>query len=532
MKINIHTTIQPISDTTAYVVSCDRLDLLEITINSFLKTRDYETKMVIVDDSAREGVFEELVKKYGKLADIICFPENRGLWWSMDFMVSYCSTKYIFYLEEDWKLQNSRYLTRSKKILENYRDIGIVDISGRTFEWEGINSYWKKLIDNEFYYKKIWKITPNHYAWYGWCGSPNLRRREDLLMLGRVENKFTEWAIDRKFKALGFKSVFLKDSYVEHLGDNRSRMAEKRIHENYSPEELYPKELLNNRTYPKFDYFLLEKEYIQQQQLINKNKKTLVTVLLDINREKYDGRNFEKHYLNSLEKICKTQHDLIVFTNKKYENIVKNFRNNKNTKIILFDIEDLRVFELYNDIKNIVISNSWIQQSEWMKNSIIKSPDYITLTLLKPYLMIKCICDNLITTENIYWIDCGIFSSFNIPFKLDDYNFDKIKEDSFFITSYPYYSNKEIHGYNIEGYKKLCGIVPQKVYRASFFGGNKNEFIKIFIKYNEFVNKSLKNGFIGTEESIFSGIFINKNNIEEIAMDTGDIGQYFKSILM
>jgi len=532
MRVKIHTTNQPDSDTTAYVVSCDRLDLLEITLNSFLATRDYETKMVIVDDSAREGVFEELVSKYGHMADVVCFPENRGLWWSMDFMVSYCSTDYIFYLEEDWQLTSKGYLNRSKNILKNHRDIGIVDISGRTFEWEGINSYWKKLIDDEFYYKKIWKITPDHYAWYGWCGSPNLRRRDDLVLLGRVEIRYTEWAIDRKFKSLGFKAVYLKDSYVNHLGDNRSRMAEKRTKETCSPENLYPQELLNSRTYPTFDYYLIEKEYVEQQASINSNKKTLVTIALDINREKYDGRNFENHYLESLQKICKTPHDLIVFADKNYESKIREFRGNKNLKIIPFTLDVLRSYDIYGKVKEIVESHSWATRSEWMLNSIIRSPDYIFLTLLKPHLMVKCIDEGHVETQDIFWIDSGIFNSFNVPFAMDDYNLDIIKEGSFFITSFPYYSEKEIHGYDVESYKKLCGSVPQKVYRAAFFGGDKSCVKNIYKKYKQFLIDSLKIGAVGTEESILSAICDGDNDVSEFPMTCGDIKQFLNTILV
>lgn len=531
MKVKIHTVNQPVSDTTAYVVSCDRLDLLEITINSFMSTRDYETKMVIVDDSAREGVFEELVEKYGHMADVVCFPENRGLWWSMDFMVSYCNTEYIFYLEEDWQLTAPGYLNRSKNILKNHRDIGIVDISGRTFEWMGVNSYWKRLVDNEFYYKKIWKITPQHYAWYGWCGSPNLRRREDLVLMGRVESRFTEWAVDRKFKSLGFKAVYLKDSHVNHLGENRSRMAEKRTNETSCPESLYPRELMSTRTYPVFDYHSLEKEYDQQQLKINSVKRTLVTIALDIGREKYDGRNFETHYLSSLQKICKTPHDLIIFADKNYEDKIRTYRGDRNLKIIPFDLESLRSHVLYDKVKNIVETQEWANRSEWMKSSIIRSPDYVFLTLLKLHLMTKCINEDHLMTQEIFWIDCGIFSSYSIPFEMDDYNLDIIKEGSFFISTFPYWPEKEIHGYDVEGYKKLCGSVPQKLYRATFFGGDKNCVKNIYEKYNQFLIDSIDIGVVGKEESILSVVCENNNNVTEFPMTCGDINCLFSTLL-
>jgi hypothetical protein len=101
-KIQIHTIVQPVSDVTTFVISCNRLDLLQQTLESFYRTNDYVTKMVILDDSGESEVFEKLVNIYGDRCDIICFPNNRGLWWALDFMTSYCETEYIFYLEDDW----------------------------------------------------------------------------------------------------------------------------------------------------------------------------------------------------------------------------------------------------------------------------------------------------------------------------------------------------------------------------------------------------------------------------------------------
>lgn len=257
-KLRIHTTEQPESDITTFILSCDRLHLLDKTITSFLNTSSYKTKMVIVDDSANSEIFEKLVNRYGHFCDIICFPENRGQWWALDFMVSFCYTDYIFYVEDDWEFLKSGYLEKSKEILEKYRTIGNVDISRRTYEEYGYKSFVDTLIDNEFNYKTHWRISDQHLYWVGWQGSPNLKRRDDLILLGRIEKWHNEWNIDRRFHSLGFKSVFLKDRYVEHLGDLESKMAGKRPTDAACPEDYFPKELLHNRIYPVFDYYHIE----------------------------------------------------------------------------------------------------------------------------------------------------------------------------------------------------------------------------------------------------------------------------------
>ena len=55
-QVKFHTVDQPDSDTTTFVLSCNRLDVLAKTLQSFFDTQDYVTKMVIVDDSAEPGV--------------------------------------------------------------------------------------------------------------------------------------------------------------------------------------------------------------------------------------------------------------------------------------------------------------------------------------------------------------------------------------------------------------------------------------------------------------------------------------------
>ena len=523
-KVLIHTTEQPDSDTTTFVLSCNRLDVLHETIYSFLSTRDYETKMVIVDDSAEPGVFDTLVEIYGSFCDVICFPRNRSQWWAMDFMVSYCDSEYIFYLEDDWELLQSGYLNKSKEILQKYRNIGTVDISWRTFEWEGIDSYHKELIDDSFYYKKPWKISDYHLHWYGWIGSPNLKRRDDLILLGRVEKWHNEWNIDRRFLALGFKSVFLNGQYVKHLGDDCSRMDGKRPNDGTTPEDYYPVELQNDRIMPKLDYLFLDKHWKSPYEV------TMVTGFLDINR---DDRNFEDHYLEGVRKVLQCRNPMIVFAEPKHHDFIRECRGNLPLHIVDFCIEDIEGSNfMFDRIQEIISTDEWKNQSDWMKDSVISSKYYIPLTLYKNHLLESATLSNPFNSNKLYWIDAGIYNSYNIEEHIDTFNFNKLPDDKLFLTSFPYYTDSEIHGYNINVMTKMCnGIKPEYVCRATIFGGTKQSINTFNMHFFNYIYESLNNNVIGTEESIYTIISMNHPElIHRYEMPYGDIKNYLNTI--
>lgn len=519
-QVKFHTVEQPQSDTTAFVLSCNRLDVLDQTLQSFLATRDYVTKMVIVDDSAEPGVFETLVERYGAFSDVICFPRNRSQWWAMDFMVSYCDSEYIFYVEDDWKFLQNGYLNKSKEILKKYRDIGLVDISWRTFEWQGIDSYDKKLIDDTFYYKKLWRISDYHLHWYGWCGSPNLKRRDDLILLGRVEKWHNEWNIDRRFLGLGFKSVYLNGQYVDHLGDNCSKMEGKRPDDSTTPESYYPIELLKNRTYPKFDYYQWDKHYRHPHDI------TLVTMMVDIDRQ---GRGIEEHYIPSIQNLLSSRHPVIVYCDEKYHSILKKMKTGAPLSLFTFDRSYLEKEWFFEPIKNIVTQRQWIDQSLWMQDSVISNPYYIPLTMMKQRFL-----DNTTRTSGAsyyYWIDSGMFSSYNIQENINDFYFTKIPKDKFFMTSFPYTGYKEMHGFNAEKMKEIFNVQPNQVCRASMFGGSKFHVQAMTNLFYSYLKKSIDNGAVGAEESIYT--LINEHQpyfFNLFKMESGDIKNYLKTI--
>lgn len=519
-KLHIHTVEQPKTDVTTFVLSCDRLDVLDKTLQSFLNTNDYPTKMVILDDSAVDGIFETLVDRYGSFCDVICFPLNRGQWWAMDFMVSYCDTDYIFYLEDDWEFKKGGYIKQSRDILLKYRNIGVIDISWRTFDWQGIDSYEPELIDNSFYYKKLWRISDYHLHWYGWVGSPNLKRRDDLLLLGPVEKWHNEWNIDRRFLGLGLKSVFLNGEYVVHLGDHCSRMAGKRPNDGTTPEDYYPPELAKDRTWPKFDYLQWDSHWKPPTDI------TLVSMAVNIGRS---DRDFEDHYLPSLTKLLHSRHPLVLYTEEKYFDKIREIRAHRPLVLIKYDASDIHKLPYYEIVNNITSNEDWLSQADWIRNSALATPEYIPLTLAKQELLQRAM--QFSSSTYYYWIDAGICSSFGIDEPLDNFYFTKLPRDKFLMPSFTYYANSEIHGYNVNKLVKQCGTFNNYVCRASFFGGTSEQIKEMTTLYDQELSKSILHNAIGTEEAIYTILSIKRPDLfNRPHMETGDIKLLFNTL--
>jgi len=528
-RVKIHTVDQPDSDTTTFVLSCNRLDVLAKTLSSFFETQDYVTKMVILDDSAEPGVYEHLVEEYGDICDVICFPRNRSQWFAMDFMVSYCDSEYIFYLEDDWELTQPGYLNKSKAILQKYRDVGVVDISWRTFEFQGIDSYHKGLVDNMFYWKKPWKITDGHVAWHAWVGSPNLRRRDDLIMLGRVEKWHNEWNIDRKFTALGFKGVFLNGEYSRHLGDKCSKMDGKRPDDSKVPYDFYPKEVLANRRAPMINYREMDWIYEYPADV------TLVTMAVDINR---GDRTFEEHYIKGLDHLLSVRNPLVVYADPKYHDYIRQRRrqlsiatSNNRVECRSLTLEDIKLNTPFNEVQNIINDPKWITQSDWIKGSALTNPYYIPLTLIKNKLLQDVAEQNPLGSKRFYWIDSGMSRSFGVTEPIQTYNFLFLPKDKFFLTSYPYNTDTEIHGCGINTMTAIAKTKPNYVCRATLFGGSKDQIVEFNKYYYEIIRQLLDQNTIGTEEAVYTLVeMIKPELVNRYAMPNGDIKNYLNTI--
>lgn len=167
-----------------------------------------------------------------------------------------------------------------------------------------------------------------------------------------------------------------------------------------------------------------------------------------------------------------------------------------------------------SDVEKITATPEWLSQSEWIKDSTLTNRLYIPLTFAKLYLMLKA----RPTSNYIYWIDSGIFNSFGgVP------DLNKLPKDEFWLSSFPYFENTEVHGLSKNVMYEL-GWKGNYVCRATLFGGTREGIKKVLVEFEQIVAECVQKKSIGTEEAIFSILHSRRPDLITLyPMPNGDI---------
>lgn len=236
-------------------------------------------------------------------------------------------------------------------------------------------------------------------------------------------------------------------------------------------------------------------------------KTTLVTALYDINREnKGDGRTI-KEYLGWFEQTLKLKNNMVIFTEKKFEDFVKNHRNDDDTKLIIQDIENIPYYCKKNEAEKII-------NSDFYKNKMM-APERVECILpmysLVQYSKFDWLVESFkyFDSDYYFWVDAGIsrfFEGMNISFWPNNYSFlkkGKLNIQGNFNTNNFFYNWPGDDEYIWNCNTMMCG---------GLFGSDKNT-IKIFSNLvKEKFNYYLKQNCINNEQILLGILF--KNNPE------------------
>jgi len=236
---------------------------------------------------------------------------------------------------------------------------------------------------------------------------------------------------------------------------------------------------------------------------------TLVTGLWDIGRENLKegwSRPFN-HYLEKFDQLLQVNCNMIIFGDENLSKYVFERRDESNTQFILRDLTWFKENEFYDKIQQIRKDPKWYNLSGWLKDSTQATLEmYNPLVMSKMFLLHDAKILDKFNSEKIFWIDAGITNTVHLGYFTHDKILDKINSfyNKFLFVCFPYDAETEIHGFD---YPKLNGYaktIVKMVARGGFFGGDKETISTVNSLYYDLMSNTLKNGLMGTEESLFS----------------------------
>jgi hypothetical protein len=271
--------------------------------------------------------------------------------------------------------------------------------------------------------------------------------------------------------------------------------------------------------------------------MMSNNKITLVTGLWEIGREQLkDGwsRNFQ-HYLNKLEDLLQIDCNLIIFGDEELKKFVFERRQETNTQFVTRDLTWFVNNDFYHKIQKIRTDPKWYNQIGWLSESTqAKLEMYNPLVMSKMFLLHDAKILDKFDSDYMFWIDAGLSNTVHSGYFTHDNVLEKIKilTNKFMFICFPYETNSEIHGFEINAMNEYSKSRVDRVARAGFFGGKKDSIVDINSIYYHLLKDTLDNGYMGTEESVFTimtylhpeliDIFFIENN--------GLLGKFFEDV--
>lgn len=236
---------------------------------------------------------------------------------------------------------------------------------------------------------------------------------------------------------------------------------------------------------------------------------TLVTGLWDIGRGNLSegwSRSFDG-YLEKFKQLLQIEENLIIFGDEKLRDFVKENRNPEKTQFILRDVEWFKNNEYFSQIQKIRTNPDWFNLSGWLKDSTqAKLELYNPLVMSKMFLLHDAKIMDKFDSEFLFWIDAGLTNTVHPGYFTHDKVLGKFSKyiSKFSFVCFPYDAETEIHGFEYNKLNLLAGDKVNKVARGGFFGGTKESISNINSIYYGLLKSTLDEGYMGTEESIFT----------------------------
>jgi len=312
-----------------------------------------------------------------------------------------------------------------------------------------------------------------------------------------------DWNIFKQLDLTRYKPKFIRLEYINLTLEEKKLTEEKLISSGYIVDinqdiDAVLKEIWDEIEKPPLTPTLTETP-----------RYTIISGLWDISRT---GRNFEEHYLPHLQQLLEIDTPMVFFLPKSLHEIVWKARKPENTFVKAFELEDIR--NLYaphwDKTQEIRTSDKWLNitgEGGWLKSSPQATLEwYNPIVQSKMFMLHDASIWNPFDTDYFFWLDAGITNTVPSTHLVKDNCFDKIisHANPFLFLSYPYESAGEIHGFDSQAMNEIAGTKVEYVCRGGLFGGHKDQIHEANATYYALLQNTLNQGYMGTEESIFT----------------------------
>lgn len=245
----------------------------------------------------------------------------------------------------------------------------------------------------------------------------------------------------------------------------------------------------------------------------NKNM-TIVTGLWDINRT---GRPFH-HYIENFKRFLDIPQNLFIYVPLELEHLVWEKRSRENTFVKIMSLEDVK--RLYNPFwdrtQSVRTNPDWINGAGWLGSSPQASLEwYNPIVQSKMFMMNDASIWNPFDTEYFFWLDAGITNTVPYSHLVENNCLNDLPQhgNPFLFLSYPYDAENEIHGFKYDAINRYSGKDVKYVCRGGLFGGHKDQLREANAAYYSLLDRTLGEGLMGTEESIFTIMSYNEPDL-------------------
>jgi hypothetical protein len=263
---------------------------------------------------------------------------------------------------------------------------------------------------------------------------------------------------------------------------------------------------------------------------------TLVTGLWNIKRDSLTegwSRSFE-HYLEKFDQLLKVENNMIIFGDPELESFIFERRTRENTQFIPRSQEWFKN-DIFEKIQKIRTNPDWYNQSGWLPESTqAKLEMYNPLVMSKMFLLNDARIMDQFDSTHLFWIDAGITNTVHWGYFTHDKIQNKFESlfPKFGFVAFPYKAETEIHGFTYPKINQYAGADVKLVCRGGLFGGNKNYISDVNGIYYNILTSTLSDGYMGTEESIFSIMLYRHSDIFDYyeIEDNGLIGKFCEEL--